>query len=68
MRTKQSRQSDVGTLSLVRYLLPPSPLFEEGKEAGGLSRKALECVLDLKTCGKTLLSSYLHSFLRFSVT
>lgn len=64
--TKQSRRSDVGTLTLVRYALPPSPLFEEGKEAGPLSKKALKRVLDLKTCEKPLY--YPRPFLRFSVT
>lgn len=48
--TKQSRESDVGTLTLVRYPRLPSPLFEEGKEAGPLSKKALKRVLHLKTC------------------
>lgn len=64
--TKQSRRSDVGTLTLVRYALPPSPLFEEGKEAGPLSKKALKRVLDLKRCEKPLY--YPRPFLRFSVT
>jgi len=64
--TKQSRRSDVGTLTLVRYPLPPSLLFKEGKEVGPLSKKALKYVLDLKTREKAL--DYLRSFLRFSVT
>jgi len=56
----------VGTLTLVRYPLPPSLLFKEGKEVGPLSKKALKYVLDLKTREKAL--DYLRSFLRFSVT
>lgn len=40
--TKQSRRSDVGTLTLGRDSLPPSPLSEEGREAGSLSKKTLK--------------------------
>lgn len=64
--TKRSRRSDVGTLTLGRDPLPPSPLFEKEREAGPLSKKALKHVLDLKTCEKSLYC--LHPFLRFSVT
>lgn len=52
--TKQSTESDVGTLTLVRYPLLPSLLCEEGKAAGPLSKKALKHVLDLKTCENPL--------------
>lgn len=64
--TKRSRRSDVGTLTLGRDPLPPSPLFEKEREAGPLSKKALKHVLDLKTCEKSLYCP--HPFLRFSVT
>lgn len=56
MGTKQSRRSDVGTLTLGRDSLPPSPLSEVGKEAGSLSKKILKHLLDLKTREKILFS------------
>lgn len=56
----------MGTLMLVRYPLLSSPHFEEGKEAGPLSKKALKCVLHLKTREMSLY--HLHLLLWFSIT